>query len=236
MDGAWPDVPPSALLLVPTGSFEQHGPHLPLHTDTAIATAVAQRAARRLSGDGPVLVGPPIAYGASGEHQDFPGTVSIGTEALRVAIVELVRSASVWAGRVVLVNGHGGNLAALRLATGLLRGEGRDVGWVPCGVPGGDAHAGHVETSVMLHLAPDEVDMARAVAGNREPLDRLMPALVAGGVRTVSPTGILGDPRDATAAAGTTLLESIVDDVVTRIRYGIPDDDGRLSALPERAR
>jgi creatinine amidohydrolase len=89
----WPEVPSGALFLVPTGSYEQHGPHLPLDTDTTIATAVARRAADVLAGgDGPVLVGPAIAYGASGEHQDFPGTVSIGTDALRQELVELGRS------------------------------------------------------------------------------------------------------------------------------------------------
>jgi creatinine amidohydrolase len=231
----WPDVPSGALLLVPTGSLEQHGPHLPLHTDTAIATAVAQRASHALAVSGPVVVGPPIAYGASGEHQDFPGTVSVGTDALREALVEVARSATGWAGRVVFVNGHGGNLAALRAAARLLRREGRDVGWVPCAVPGGDAHAGRVETSVMLHLAPHEVDMARAVAGNLEPLDRLMPALVAGGVRSVSPNGVLGDPTGATAQAGALLLESIVDNVVARLRSGVAGEDGCLVAV-ERAR
>jgi creatinine amidohydrolase len=223
---AWPDVPAAAVLLVPTGSFEQHGPHLPLHTDTTIATAVAEGAARML---GPaVVVGPPIAYGSSGEHQSFAGTVSLGTDALRLAVVELVRSASSWAGRTILVNGHGGNLTALRLAVELLRSEGRDAAWVPCAAPFGDAHAGHVETSLMLHLAPHTVDLSRAVVGNREPLRDLMPALVVSGVGAVSPTGVLGDPRGATAEAGALLLQSMVDDVVRRIRAGRPDPDGCL--------
>jgi creatinine amidohydrolase len=115
----------------------------------------------------------------------------------------------------------------------LLRTEGRDVGWIPCVVSGGDAHAGYVETSVMLHLAPGDVDLARAVAGNLEPLERLMPALVTGGVRSVSPNGVLGDPRGATAEAGASIFASIVDDVVARLRYGVPDDDGRLVATAD---
>jgi creatinine amidohydrolase len=223
---AWPDVPAAAVLLMPTGSFEQHGPHLPLHTDTTIATAVSEGVARVL---GPhAVVGPPIAYGSSGEHQSFAGTVSLGTDALRLAIVELVRSASTWARRVVLVNGHGGNVAALRLAVGLLRTEGRDAAWVPCAAPDADAHAGHVETSLMLHLAPQTVDLSRAVAGNREPLRDLMPALVAGGMGAVSPTGVLGDPRGATAEAGALLLRSMIANVATRIRNGRPGTDGCL--------
>jgi mycofactocin system creatininase family protein len=227
-DLAWPDVPPRAILLVPTGSYEQHGPHLPLHTDTTIAVAVAQQAGHVLAAIGPVLVAPALAFGASGEHQDFPGTVSMGTVALHAVIIELVRSASTWAGRTVFVNGHGGNLTALRTAVALLRGEGHDAGWVPCAVPGGDAHAGHTETSLMLHLAPHEVRTDRVVAGNTQPLHRLMPALVADGVRALSPTGVLGDPRGATAEAGASMLESIVDDVVARVLARAADSDGCL--------
>jgi mycofactocin precursor peptide peptidase len=232
-DLAWPDVPPRALLLVPTGSYEQHGPHLPLHTDTTIAVAVAERAATRLDAQR-VVVAPPLAFGASGEHQDFPGTVSMGTVALQAVIVELVRSASIWASRTVFVNGHGGNLTALREAIRLLRHEEYDASWVPCGVPGSDAHAGHTETSLMLHLAPGEVRMDRAVAGNTDPIEGLMPAMLAGGVQAVSPTGVLGDPRGAKADIGATILTSIVDSVVSRILDGTADRDGCLVRVEER--
>ncbi len=117
-------------LLVPLGSTEQHGPHLPLDTDTRIATAVARGAGARLANDW--LVAPAIAYGASGEHQDFAGTISIGTEALTLLLVEYGRSAACWANRLVFVNGHGGNADALTRAVSRLRAEGRDVGWCPC--------------------------------------------------------------------------------------------------------
>ncbi len=100
-DIPWPAIPSSPVLLVPVGSTEQHGPHLPLDVDTLIATAVCRGAAERL-GRG-VLVAPPVAYGASGEHEGFPGTLSIGTEALTVVLVELARSARRWAGRIVFV-------------------------------------------------------------------------------------------------------------------------------------
>ena len=159
----WPDLPERPLLLVPLGAVEQHGHHLPLATDTTVACAVAEAAAGDLDG---ALLAPALAYGASGEHEDFPGTVSIGTEALTGLLVEYGRSACRWAGRLVLVNGHGGNLDALRTAGTQLRTEGRDVAWFPCGVAGADAHAGRTETSLMLHVEPDVVREDRAVAGD----------------------------------------------------------------------
>ncbi|WP_210588508.1 mycofactocin biosynthesis peptidyl-dipeptidase MftE [Streptomyces sp. GESEQ-35] len=212
---AWPTVPDRPLVLVPLGSVEQHGPHLPLDTDTRIADAVARGAARRLPG--PVLVAPPVAYTASGEHQSFPGTVSIGNEALRCVLLELVRSLSLWSGRIVFVNGHGGNVRCLAEAVGRLTEEGHDVEWAPCFPAGGDAHAGHTETSLMLHLAPDLVDMTRARPGNPAPLAELMPALLAGGVGAVSPSGVLGDPTTATAEDGARLLDELIGDVAGRL-------------------
>jgi mycofactocin system creatininase family protein len=130
---AWPEIG-RVTLLVPVGSTEQHGLHLPLDTDTRIAAAVASRA-----GGPDLLVAPPIAYGAAGEHEAFAGTVSIGHAALRLLLVELGRSAARWAGRLVFVNGHGGNVPTLVEAVTLLRYEGRDAAWFPC-APGGDAH------------------------------------------------------------------------------------------------
>ncbi|MBO1753918.1 mycofactocin biosynthesis peptidyl-dipeptidase MftE [Allobranchiibius sp. CTAmp26] len=232
------------LLIVPVGSLEQHGPHLPLDTDSAVATAVATAAAALLTTGGEsVAVAPVVAYGASGEHQDFAGTVSIGRAALTALLVEIGRSAGTWAARMVFVNGHGGNAAALRDAVRLLRAESRDASWVPAGVPGADAHAGHVETSIMLHLRPGSVDMTRAVCGTTTAIEQLLPALRESGVRAVSPTGILGDPRGADAAQGARLCDRIADDVTDRIRRGTIDDDGllviqtrTLAALPQARR
>ncbi|MET7680499.1 mycofactocin biosynthesis peptidyl-dipeptidase MftE [Streptomyces sp. NPDC005423] len=227
---AWPAVPVGGPVLVPVGSTEQHGPHLPLDTDSVIARAVAQRAASALpSGPaGPALVAPVLAYGASGEHAGFPGTVSIGHEALGAVVVELVRSLSLWAGRVVLVNGHGGNTATLDTVVPRLRAEGHAVAWTGCGVPGGDAHAGRAETSLMLHLAPDTVRMEHAVAGDTRPLRLLLPDLMARGIRALSPSGVLGDPAGASAAEGRRTLEAIVSAAVRRIAGDLVDDRGRL--------
>ncbi len=110
------------MLVIPVGSTEQHGPHLPLDTNTRIATAVARAVIERLA-TGQCLLAPAIGYGASGEHQGFAGTVSIGTAALRLLLVEFGRSASSWASRLVFVNGHGGNVEALVAGVAQLRYE-----------------------------------------------------------------------------------------------------------------
>ncbi|XRQ14386.1 mycofactocin biosynthesis peptidyl-dipeptidase MftE [Actinomadura welshii] len=226
----WPEVAAAPLVLVPAGSTEQHGPHLPLSTDTVIAQAVAERAARTLRAEtgGQVLVAPALPYGASGEHAGFPGTISIGHEALQAVLVETVRSLAPWAGGVVFVNGHGGNVAALDAAVGRLRGEGHDAAWVGCAAPGGDAHAGFTETSVLLYLAPDLVRPFGAVTGETRPLAAIMPELVAHGVRAVSPSGVLGDPAGATAATGRELVEGMAASVAARIGGGRVDGRGRL--------
>ena len=212
----WPQVPPSgATVLVPVGSTEQHGPHLPLSTDSDIAAAVAERAAARLAG--PVLVAPVIAFGNSGEHAGFPGTISIGHEALQFILIELVRSLGLWAERTVLINGHGGNIRTLHHAVAQLRDEGHAVTWTGCDFPGSDAHAGRTETSVMLHLASEKVDIGAAAAGNTRPIAELMPQLVASGVRALAPNGVLGDPTGANAQEGQELMDALVEATVRRI-------------------
>jgi mycofactocin precursor peptide peptidase len=223
----WPDIVPGLLLVVPLGSVEQHGPHLPLGTDTAVAGAVAAAAVDRMAG---ALLAPALAYGASGEHEDFPGTVSLGTEALTGLLVEYGRSACRWAGRVLLVNGHGGNLDALRAAGAVLRREGRDVAWFPCAVPDGDAHAGRTETSLMLHVEPAVVRGERMAAGATTRLAELLPRLRADGVRAVSPNGVLGDPEGAGAEEGAALLAGLADRLVAAAAAWRVDDTGRLLA------
>lgn len=213
------------------GSTEQHGPHLPLDTDTRIATEVARAALERLSAD-PVpswVLAPGIGYGASGEHQSFAGTISIGTETLTLLLVEYGRSAAQWAQRLVFVNGHGGNVEALRSAVVRLRSEGRDVTWCPCISVGGDAHAGHTETSLVLYLSPTEVSIDRWQPGNRAPVSELMPVMRRGGIGAVSDVGVLGDPTTATAAEGERIFVEMVTDCVRRIGAWFPAADGMLT-------
>lgn len=221
----------SPTLVIPVGSTEQHGPHLPLDTDTRIAAAVAgELAVRRQAADGSRwLLAPAISYGASGEHEAFPGTVSIGTSALRLLLVEFGRSASNWASRIVFVNGHGGNVEALGAAAALLRYEGRDVAWCSCSVKGADAHAGHTETSVLLHISPNAVQADQRVAGNTAPLAELLPQMRTGGIGAVSKVGVLGDPTTATAEEGARIFAEMVDGCSARVARWAPDRDGRLT-------
>jgi mycofactocin system creatininase family protein len=255
----WPDVEagPRRLLVVPLGSLEQHGPHLPLDTDARIAVAVATRACAGRAGRAGVWVAPPIAIGASGEHADFPGTISIGTEALTLVLVELGRHASLHWPAMLFVNGHGGNVPAINEALKLLRAEGRrchawhagvrsappssaetDVGWPDADAATAgretdetgaetdiagtgtaardarppfvvDAHAGRVETSIMLALAPHDVRLELAAPGETRALPAIMPELRARGTRHVSPNGVLGDPAGASAAEGEWLLAQL---------------------------
>jgi len=168
-----------------------------------------------------VLVAPAIAYGSSGEHAGFAGTLSIGQAALELLIVELCRSATDTFDRIVLVNGHGGNLESLRAATVRLRAESRDVRvYMPR--YRGDPHAGRAETSMQLALRPDAVRAELAVAGDTRPLAEILPLLRAEGVRAVSANGVLGDPDGASADEGHALLTRLTTDLNERIRLWWP--------------
>ena len=151
-------------MVVPLGSLEQHGPHLPLDTDTRIAVAVARGAVRAREG---VALAPAIAFGASGEHDAFPGTLSIGTSALTGLLVELGRDASRHWDALLLVNGHGGNHEAVSAAVARLRDEGRRCAVFGAAPASGDAHAGVTETAMLLHLDPAAVRRELAQAGER---------------------------------------------------------------------
>jgi len=212
-DATWREVEAtggSCLLAVPLGSFEQHGPHLPLNTDTRIATALAARLAE-LRPD--VRVAPPLPYGASGEHGDFPGTLVVGHEVLAGLVVELVRSARAAFTGVILISAHGGNGEALAMVEDRCRADGDAVLIWSAHTPSGDAHAGRTETSLMLAIDRRTVHADRAEAGCTEPLAVIMPRLRAEGVRPISSNGVLGDPSGASASEGRHLLEIMTRDL-----------------------
>ncbi len=217
----WPETASNnaSALLIPLGATEQHGPHLPFETDTIIATAWADGVAAALDG---AVAAPPLPYGSSGEHQAFPGTLSIGGPILRQVVIELARSAANSFDRVVLLSGHAGNRSALRTATDQLRHEGHDITDLVPTWPTGrfgpiDAHAGRTETSLLLHLAPHSVDLDRAEAGNTDALADVLDRLMTDGVAAVSPNGVLGDPAGASAEEGRILLADLVDRTVEQL-------------------
>lgn len=204
------------IVIVPVGSWEQHGPHLPFDTDTVIAAELVRRVVASLTSIALFPV-PPVAFSSSGEHADFAGTISIGGDTTSRVLVEIVRSCD-WADGVVFVNGHGGNAGAIRDALNVVTAEGRRAtSWSPTSSDPTDTHAGHDETSVMLLLDPSRVRMDRAAKGSEAALGTIIETLRSDGIRAVSENGILGDPTRANAIHGVSLLESWADSLKNHI-------------------
>ena len=213
----WPELAhrsgSGAVLVVPWGSTEQHGPHLPVTTDTDIAVAIAMAAAQH---DDRLVVAPSLSYGSSGEHEAFAGTLSIGQDVTELVLLELGRSAGIHFARTMVVSAHGGNAVPVAKAMSRLVDEGQPIAaWSPSW--GGDLHAGRIETSIMLAIDPDRVQLERAEAGDRRTIDVLLPLLQRRGVGSVSPNGVLGDPTDANADEGRRLLAGAVQDLAHAI-------------------
>jgi creatinine amidohydrolase len=202
--------PPIVLLAL--GSWEQHGAHLPFDTDTVIIESVVDAAIRSVDPENTQFsVVPTIGVTASDEHNGFAGTLSIGTNALSDAVVSIARSAS-WARGICIVNGHGGNADALKLIHSALDYENiRHSIWSLPYYEGADMHAGHTETSLMLHLAPGTVRMDLAEVGAVGDSEILIERMRAGGIKQVSSNGVVGDPTNATAAHGETMLSFYAD-------------------------
>ncbi|HUZ54017.1 MAG TPA: mycofactocin biosynthesis peptidyl-dipeptidase MftE [Streptosporangiaceae bacterium] len=151
-----------AFLAGPLGAAEQHGPHLPRSTDADIALALCKRLAAARPD---VLIAPPLAYGSSGEHAGFAGTLSVGQDAVELIVLGLGRSAAETFARVLFVSAHGANSEPVARAVQRLRADGRDVA-VFCPRWDGDPHAGFEETSLQLALCPGSVWMDRGVPGD----------------------------------------------------------------------
>jgi creatinine amidohydrolase len=222
----WPEVEATGrghVLALPLGSLEQHGPHLPLDTDTRIAVEVARRLAAARPG---VAVGPALAFGASGEHAGFPGTLVVRHEVVADLVIELVRSARSSFGGVVVISAHGGNNEGLAMAEERCRADGDALLVWSVVAPGGDAHAGRTETSLMLAIDEGSVRTELAERGCTEPLEVIMPRLRAEGVRRVSSNGVLGNPEGASAAEGRTLLDEMAGALCTAVARRWPPRTG----------
>jgi creatinine amidohydrolase len=179
---------------------------LPLDTDTVIINRVISEAVATpelLTAD--LVIAPTVSITASDEHQGFPGTLSTGTQALKDSVVAICRSAS-WARGVCIVNGHGGNADALAAITSALEYEQitHNVWSLPSYV-GGDMHAGHTETSLMLHISPESVRNVPLESGTHI-THGIVDEMREQGVQGVSTNGIIGDASTATASHGEAVL------------------------------
>jgi creatinine amidohydrolase len=242
-----------ATILFPAGSIEQHGPHLPVETDSRLVYEVASRAAARVADRVNLLVTPPLYFGYSTHHRTFPGTMTLGGATYTRVLVELCESL-IRNGfrRIFILNGHGGNSDPISMAIRELRDThdgvmlgtaaywsiaARALGQVRESPSGGMSHACELEASLMWHLRPELVKPDRfrkRIAVWQHPLlkDDL---LESGQVKLalhfpdVTPTGFQGDPSLATREKGAQFLELIVAEVA-----GLLEDFSRwdLGHLP----
>lgn len=218
---AWPDIaalpPEESVALLPVGAIEQHGPHLPIDTDVRIAESVCLLASA-ISG-APVL--PPLAYGVSSGHTEkWPGTFSLRHATFAGSVCDLAAwlVATGWK-RLLLVNGHCGNDACLRMAADRIRTETSLMAAVrntwqlnpeiaaAFSEDASDWHANCAETSIMLVLAPDLVHAGRLAAAD-DP-DRTSGCIFPHRVAHTSTNGVTGTPSRATAAQGRDLLQQM---------------------------
>lgn len=220
-----------SLLVLPTGAIEHHGPHLPLITDALVAEAAATAAVERAVARGvDAWQLPTLSVTKSDEHSWAPGTLWLTAETLMSTIVDIGRSITATPARtLVFVNGHGGNVALLNVALRELRRRfGLRTFCMPAGVPfaadgtggtgdehGMGVHGGFSETSVVMHLRPDLVDEARFapnvpahLAAFRHIGFNGKPVSFGWLSNDFGPSGIVGDPTGASAAAGAKLFEA----------------------------
>lgn len=206
------------IVVLPLGSWEQHGPHLPLHTDTVIVDAVVDAALKDPSlSNNKFLRAPTLPITASDEHDGFTGGLSSGTEALVATVVAIARSAS-WARGICIVNGHGGNTPALAKIASALEYEKIPAHmWSLPSYAGGDMHAGHTETSLLLHIAPAQVRQDLIEVGATDITAKEIDLMKISGVKAVSPNGVLGDPRQASAEHGRKVLALYTESLTTAL-------------------
>jgi creatinine amidohydrolase len=224
-------ITPSSIFVQPLGAIEQHGPHLPFNTDLVIAERVAVAAVERVGAELDVWLLPSLAYTKSNEHAWSPGTIWLSATTLLAVLDDIGRCvATTGARKLVFLNGHGGNSALvgvanreIRLAHGLMTflahpGLPPDQGGASAADElGMGIHGGADETSIMLHLAPECVDMSAATRSVPESLADNTYVRFGGPVGfgwlsdDFGPEGHIGDPTSATATRGAELYEGAVD-------------------------
>jgi creatinine amidohydrolase len=226
---------PQSVLVQPVGAIEQHGPHLPLSTDLLIAQELAERVVAARGDELDLWLLPPLAYTKSNEHAWAPGTIWLSAQTMLAVLDDLGRCiATLPTRRLAFLNGHGGNTALLavanrelRVAHGLMTfllhpslprdsdpnhpGSAEDDDELGMGV-----HAGRDETSIVLHLRPELVDMSLAARAVPEAMAQRARVRFGGDVpfgwisADLHPSGVIGDPTLATAARGAQLVEGMV--------------------------
>ena len=237
----WPDIKEAikngcTTAVLAIGSTEQHGPHLPLITDTLIGDALACRVAERL---GNALQAPTIRVGMSEHHLPFPGTVSLRSDTLKAIICDYVESLKKHGFKtIILLPTHGGNFGTVRKSIEELQQKHADlkiIGFTDLqglidalGAFSGNygisefesgAHAGESETSLILALAGDLVKKARYVPGYVGPLgEKEMKIIFEKGMPALSEKGVLGDPTKATAEKGDVYLKKMTDYIMGEIQ------------------
>ncbi len=235
----WPEaedaIKRACIVIVPIGSIEQQGLHLPLGADSEVVYHIAIKLAEKALEKGlDVVVTPPLYYGYSQEHMDYPGTISLRAETLISVLYDICASLiQHGAKRILILNGHGGNKGLLDVVS---RNIGRDFGvFVFHTTPffsnvtrhltsseGGVAHAGELMTSCMLAIRPELVKMDKAIAQYPKKfikskflkIDTRIPSIISFGwfhVREIfTDTGTVGDPTFASQSIGKTIIEEVV--------------------------
>jgi creatinine amidohydrolase len=212
-------------VIVPFGSMEQHGRHMPLGTDAVLGDEFGWAVAGRLD----AFLAPTVRFGCSRHHLSFAGTISLGEETFQRVVLDVVASLSQHGfQRIVLLPTHGGNFKPLAEAFAQLQPvenvkvmaftdlEGLvKVAFESSSASGvnpaqSGAHSGEWETSLMLALRPEQVKMDQAAEGFVGELSEIM-SKVFDGIQNLDENGVLGDPRPATAAAGKKYFEDMVE-------------------------
>ena len=221
---------PGSVVIVPLGAVEQHGPHLPLGTDLVVADEVSRAAVAAHGDEHDAWLLPPLGFTKSNEHAWSPGTVWLSARTLLSVLDDIGRCiATTPARRVLFLNGHGGNSALLQVANRELRVRHGLMTFLahphmPADQGGSSAegelgmgiHGGTDETSVMLHLRPDLVDMSKAVRRVPESLAANKHVRFGGSVpfgwmsNDFFPEGHIGDPTAATAELGASMFSTAV--------------------------